>query len=340
MSRESDDRPDGAYIYVRRPKQGQPKEPARSLDEQRPPIGTDLTADQELPLPSPKPLAGPPMPSVAPAELELLAPGRMIDLEAPPEPVDESERMPSVDLLDLSGPPPGAGFESPSFPTIGPEPLAGGEDEPGWGYDLAKVPKVPTPFERAALNTERTAGIKVFLPPPPEPWWKRRLPHMILGSILLLIGSYVYGCTKVMGDSIAFRRALPEAGTELRNLNANWETVTPAKVERAVRNVAKKHDMKVSRVDVLAEEIGQIEMPGAGCRPANWPDTIMKLDGVDQLNLARAGKVCAIPGYILTIRAHVSERWGLFKHGMDEVAYVLINRYAPYDEPPAMGPGE
>ncbi|HUH05535.1 MAG TPA: hypothetical protein VML75_26255 [Kofleriaceae bacterium] len=340
MSAENDDRPDGAYSYVRRPKQGQPKEPARSPDEKRSPVSADRKMDEAFPLPPPKPVAAPPPMDLDAAALTLAAPGRLIDLETPPEPVDESERMPSIDLLDLSGPLPGAGVDSPSFAEIGPEPLAGDEDEPGWTPEVAEVPQAPTPFERAALHADRTAGIKVFLPPAPEPWWKRRLPHMILGSILLLIGSYVYGCTKVMGDSIAFRRALPEAGIELRNLNSKWETVTPAKVERAVRNVAKKHDMKVSRVELLAEEIGQIELPGAGCRPANWPDTIMKLDGVDQLNLTKAGKVCAIPGYILTIRAHVSERWGLFKHGSDEVAYVLLNRYEPYDEPPALGPGE
>lgn len=338
MSPDSDDRPDGAYIYVRRPK------PESNLGEGSQLIGPaqrEARPIEDLPLPPPKQPApaGPPAVDAGALDLALeMGPGPMIDLEAPPPPVDESERMPSIDLLDLSAPAPGAGFESPSFRALQPEPTAGDDDEPGWGYDVAEVPKAPSPFERSALHADRNAGMKIFLPPPPEPWWKRRLPHMIVGSILILISSYVYGCTKVMGDSIAFRRNMGDVGTELRNLDGKWETVTPAKVKRALDNAASKHDMKIKRFEVHAEAIGQIEIPGAGCRPASWPDTIMKLDPIEQLNLAKLGRVCAIPNYIVTVRAAASGRWGLFEHSNEEVTYVLLNRYGLSDEPPAETP--
>jgi hypothetical protein len=318
----ADDRPNGGYSFVRK----KPTSAARDLgdsSERVEPLPREPQAvalpDESLPLPPPRSVeAGPPPIDLNAAEL-VLGPGPTIDLEAPPEPA-----------LDLASPDAGAGFESPSFHTLETDDP---DEEPGWGVDVAEVPKLPSPFERTGSLADRAPAIKRFLPPPPEPWWKRRMPHMIVGAILLACSSYVYGCTKVMGDSIGFRRELPEISTELRNLDGAWETITPSKVERAVKHIADRHDMDVRRVDIFAEEIGQIERPdGMGCAPKNWPDTIQKLDGVDQMNLVKAGKVCAIPNFILTVRAHVSERWGLFKHGTDEVAYILLNRYSGLEE--------
>ncbi len=249
-------------------------------------------------------------------------------IELPPPAREDAEEAAELELLPLS-------LEPARTPPAEAEawlPAAEATDPADEGplLELAPAEPAPSKFERAAPPPDR--GLRIIAAPEPEPWWKRRLPHMISAAIVICIAGYCYGCAEVMGNSIAFRRDLPDVGVDLRNMNAAWKVVTPSKVDTVVRKSARDHHLKVNRSTVSAQQLTTLRTRTGGCELANPDALIGKIDPVELMRLTRGHLNCTAPNFLLEVHASVSGRWFLFKDDFDEVAYILINRWAATDE--------
>ncbi len=189
------------------------------------------------------------------------------------------------------------------------------------GADSAKAGSFTAPGKKKLV-------IKAIPMPDPEPWIKRRYPHLIIGVILVLIASYLYGCTTIMASSVRLRREIGDVNRLLENMNARHEVVTDADVVAAVQEVGKKCGVDIASDDVsiFAEPLGQ-EQLGHSCRFAHTPDSFQKLSPVDQQMLMQAVKSCTVPDWILSVQISSKMRWGLFSHTVDATVHTWVRSY-------------
>lgn len=195
--------------------------------------------------------------------------------------------------------------------------------------DVEPPPPLPTPHERSAAHSDKQTPF-TYAHVPREPWWKRNIGGLVVGALVLAIGSYVYGCTAVMGDAVSFRRDMADdVRTEFNNMNAEWTVVTPKLAHEAVQRAAARHDLNVDRVDIEAQPIGSKPTAGGACTVANYPPALEFMSGLERRALEQSQHHCNVPEYVLVIRAHVDGRWGLYHHEFDQVARVFVNNYDP-----------
>jgi len=164
-----------------------------------------------------------------------------------------------------------------------------------------------------------------------EPWLKRRYPHIIIGVILLLVGSYLYGCTKVMAASGKLRRELSDVNRILENVNARGEVVTNDDVVAAVQEVGKRCGVGISRnhIEILGESLHQERLPGGVCHAGRIPDSFQLLPRTDQQMIVQNIKTCTAPDWIVTIRVSTTARWGLFSREIDATRVTWVRAYEP-----------
>jgi hypothetical protein len=204
-----------------------------------------------------------------------------------------------------------------------------GDSAPPPALEVAAVDRAASSHARTAAHQANQVSFKVVLPPPPEPWWKRRLPHMITGAILLVIISYVYGCAKVHGRAIDFRREVSnDIRAQLRAPGTEFAIWTPASVEAAARKAAALHHFKVLSVTVTADKICTVKMP-VGCNSVYNPLAVSRLDVTEQMQIANG---CPKPDWVLTIKVDAKSRWGLYAYEVEEMAYTTISRWSPTEE--------
>lgn len=314
------DRPDGTYaVHIHQsapepdpvteqsepaapPRIGQASQSIPVRPHQPAPGDSAAFAPLEIPLP-------PPLPPAEPLEvdLELAPPGA----ELPPAPSYYH--------------PPGRELEATSL--LRASPGAAGD------LELDDRPALPSPHERSAGHADKQTPFKYTPMPPREPWWKRNIVSLVLGAILLVVASYIYGCTAVMGDTIDFRQNMADdMRTEFNNLNANWVVVTPEQVRASAQKVANKHGLDAVKVDIIAEPLGNVRSAGTTCDLANEPAALEYLGVHERTYLANARFDCTLPDHLLTLRVFVEGRWGLFHHEFDQVARVLVNKYSAVDD--------
>jgi hypothetical protein len=162
-----------------------------------------------------------------------------------------------------------------------------------------------------------------------EPWLKRRYPHIIAGVVLLFIGSYFYGCTRVMGMSGKLRREIGDVNRILENMNAQGTVVTDAEIIAAVQQVGRKCgvDIEPDEVHILAESLGQEVLPGGVCQMGKMPDSFHLLGPTDQQMIMQTSKHCAAPNWIVTIKVDTKARWGLFSREISATKATWIRFY-------------
>lgn len=197
------------------------------------------------------------------------------------------------------------------------------------GLEIAAVERVSTTHARAAGHVDKQVSFKVIAPPPPLPWWRRRLPHMITAAVLLVIGSYVYGCTKVHGRAIDFRRELGNGMREKMRHPANQDRVwTPAGVKQVAREVARDHGFELSDVRIQVEELCTLVLPTGGCQMMYSPSSFSRLDPSEQVLIAKPN-VCPKPDWIMSIQVDAGSRWGLYSYDVTEVATLTLTQWSP-----------
>jgi hypothetical protein len=196
--------------------------------------------------------------------------------------------------------------------------------------EIAAVDKAASAHARSAGHQDKQVSFKVVLPPPPEPWWKRRLPHMITGAILLVILSYVYGCTKVHGRAIDLRRELANGmRSQVRAPGNEFGVWTPAAIREAARKVCAEHGFKLKDVKIVADKICTRSVGFGMCQTVFNPPNISRLDAIEQTQIARG---CPKPDWILGVTVTAKSRWGLYAYEVEEVGYITLTRWSPTDE--------
>lgn len=180
-------------------------------------------------------------------------------------------------------------------------------------------------LERAEPRDRPPIQFKPVPMPPPDPWLKRKMPALIAGGILLLIASYVYGCTRVAQKQRAFNEQLGDLGRVLENHNARGETVTPASIVEDVKHLADEVGVSLDddEIEVAADRIEVVRAPHGGCEVAVWPETVKYLSNWSYQRLMKEKQSCGIPRWIVGVKVDATVRWGLASEDL------VFEKYTP-----------
>ncbi len=265
-------------------------------------------------------------PAAAPVAREPVVEELGLDLGGPTAPPPSEFDAPSggdAEALELDAPT-GRDAEALEIDLPPPRAVAPGAGAPATGQGGAAR-------ERPGAPKRKPIVIKPVPEPEPEPWLKRRYPHLIAISVLLIAASYLYGCTKVMASSVKFRREVGDIETALGNMNGRGQTVTDADVVAAVKEVGKRCGLDIASGDIRieAEELRQIEVGRGRCRFSHVPDLVQRMSAVDQQMIMKSVQSCTAPRWILSVHVNSRARWGLFSHEIEATRTVAINSYEP-----------
>jgi hypothetical protein len=191
-------------------------------------------------------------------------------------------------------------------------------------------PTVPPPMSPASPSRSKRPSM-----PPREHPMMRWLPGAIIAALILIPGSYMYGCTRVMQKQRDFNEQLGELGRVLENRNAKGRIVSEAIIVREVQQLASGAGVDVDRdeVTVMAEPIEVVRDPfSGGCRVGAWPEAMQYLSAQSQARLVRESQSCGVPRWIISVRVDTSVRWGLASEDLRFEKHVPVIRYSEIDD--------
>jgi hypothetical protein len=174
---------------------------------------------------------------------------------------------------------------------------------------------------------------EVTLPPQPDRLTRWTPPAIAIG-ILLLAGSYVFGCVRVASTESRLEKEVVDLGIVLENHNARGIVVTPDVIVEDVQEIGRRVgvDIEVNEVDVSPEKIGVRRDPMGGCVVTSMPDTARHLPVWERDSLLRDMRSCDGPRWIVGIRVATRLRWGLYSQRVEFERFAPVLHYSEVDD--------